>query len=76
MELGGRLDRIVPEGYSGTGEELAEILQRIGFEAGTCQKIAAMPFPEAFNTAQRCLEEFDFDADEILAPFTEEPDEI
>ncbi len=60
-----------------SGQELADILsgygEEHGFDAQTCEEIAAMPFDEAFEAAYSYLSQAGLDPDEILATFMEEP---
>ncbi len=58
-------------------QEIADILQSFGAEHGfddeTCQEIAVMDFPEAFETAYGYLTQAGLDPDEVLALYMEEP---
>jgi hypothetical protein len=60
--------------------ELADLLQSqygevMGFDHDTCEEIAYMPFPEAFETAYSYLTQADVDADEALSRFMQEPED-
>ena len=61
------------------GSEIAEVLKSYGEEHGfdleTCDEIATMPFPDAFETAYGYLIQAGLDPDEILAEFMQEPAE-
>lgn len=61
------------------GKEISDILEQYGeehgFDAETCEEIAAMEFPDAFETAFSYLTHAGLDPDEILATFMEEPEE-
>ena len=61
------------------GGEIADVLRTYGeehgFDAETCEEIAAMPFPEAFETAYGYLAQAGLDPDEVLSRFMQEPEE-
>jgi hypothetical protein len=68
------------ESQEDSGNEIAEVLrgygEEHGFDAETCEEIAAMPFPEAFETAYSYLTSAGLDADTVLACFMQEPEEL
>jgi hypothetical protein len=59
-------------------KELADLLrfrygETMGFDEETCEEIATLPFPEAFEAAYSYLTRAEIDADEALSHFMEEP---
>lgn len=60
-------------------QHIAEILTRYGEEHGfdteTCDEIASMDFPDAFETAFGYLAQAGLDPEEVLASFIEPPEE-
>lgn len=68
-----------PESEDQDGKEIADLLRGYGEEQGfdqqTCDEIAEMPFFDAFETAYSYLTQAGLDPDEVLAEFTEEPEE-
>jgi hypothetical protein len=67
------------EGEHDSGFEIARVLSgfgsELGFDAQTCDEIAEMPFPEAFETAYGYLAQAGLDPDEVLAQFMQETEE-
>jgi hypothetical protein len=54
---------------------LRELGEELGFDSETCDEVAAMSFEKAFETAYGYVTQAGLDADEILADFTEVPEE-
>jgi hypothetical protein len=63
-----------------SGKKIADTLrgygEEHGFDTQTCDEIAAMPFPEAFETAYGYLTQAGLDPDVVLARFMQEPEEV
>ncbi len=61
----------------GLGGEIADVLRGYGdehgFDSETCDEIAAMVFPDAFETAYDYLTRAGLDPDEVLTKFMEPP---
>lgn len=68
-----------PDSEKNPGREIADILtaygEEHGFDPETCEEIASLPFPEAFETAYGYLTQAGLDPDEVLASFMQEPQE-
>lgn len=58
-------------------KEIADLVREFGdefgFDEGTCDELAELPFDEGFEVAYGYLTQAGLDPDEVLAPFTEEP---
>ena len=65
------------ESEENLGNEIANILrgygEEHGFDSETCDEIAVMPFPDAFETAYGYLAQAGLDPDVVLASFMQEP---